>query len=168
MHGRHAPKDAEREGSELAPAMTHSDQTRFPSSVLGRHVREIKTLWSAWITIRSKALRSSEQETRAAANTVDENPYGELFALQRQLRSGTFRFEPQKGVLKIRKGKKPRPLVISPKGFSLCFRLRHMLIGLSSFCARSSDRVRRWTGALELCDVPSGSVRPAGRRVLGL
>ncbi|MDE0409028.1 MAG: reverse transcriptase domain-containing protein [Alphaproteobacteria bacterium] len=93
--------------------MTDSDQTRS-SSPLCRHVRELKTLWSAWIRIRSKALRSSDPNTRASANAVEENPYGALLALQRQLRSREFRFEPQKGVLKERKGKNPRPLVISP------------------------------------------------------
>ena len=94
--------------------MTDSDPPRPSTSALCRHVRELRTLWSAWITIRSKALRSSDPRTRAAANIIDENPYGALLALQRQLRSGTFRFEPQKGVLKVRNGKKRRPLVIPP------------------------------------------------------
>lgn len=94
--------------------MTDSDSPRPSSSALCRHVRELRTLWPAWITIRSKALRSSDPKTRASANDIDENPYGALLALQRQLRSGTFRFEPQKGVLKVRPGKSRRPLVISP------------------------------------------------------
>lgn len=94
--------------------MTDSDPPRPSKSALCLHARKIKTLWLAWISIRSKALRSPNQETRASAIAIDENPYNTLLALQRQLGSGTFRFEPQKGALKSRKGKKPRPLVISP------------------------------------------------------
>ncbi len=94
--------------------MTDSDPPRPSKSALCLHVRKIKTLWLAWISIRSKALRSPNQETRASAIAIDENPYSTLLALQRQLASGTFRFEPQRGALKSRKGKKPRPLVISP------------------------------------------------------
>ena len=94
--------------------MTDSDQPRPHKSSLCLNIRKINTLWTAWIGIRFKALRSPNQDTRTSANAIEENPYGALLALQRQLCSGTFRFEPQRGVLKTRKGKNPRPLVISP------------------------------------------------------
>ena len=94
--------------------MTDSDPPRPSKSALCLNIRRINTLWSAWIAIRSKALQSSNQETRASANCIDENPNSALATLQRQLCSSTFRFEPQTGVLKKRKGKNPRPLVISP------------------------------------------------------
>ena len=94
--------------------MTNSDQPRLNRSALCGHIRELKTLWSAWLSIRPKALHSRDQQTRTDARCIDENPYGALLALQRQLRSGKFQFEPQRGVLKTRRGKSPRPLVISP------------------------------------------------------
>ena len=94
--------------------MTDSDPPRLSKSDLCLNIQRINTLWSAWIAIRPKALRSSDQQTRASANVIDENPYSALRGLQDRLRSGTFKFEPQRGVLKKRKDNKPRPLVISP------------------------------------------------------
>ena len=72
------------------------------------------TLWSAWIAVRSKALHSRNKETASDARRVEQNPIGVLRALHESLRHGSFEFSLQKGVVKERKGKKPRPLVVAP------------------------------------------------------
>lgn len=94
--------------------MTDSDQPRATKSPLCRVVRGIPTLWGAWISIRSKAIQSPNRKTAQDARRIDQNPQGTLRRIQEELRSGVFEFAPQKGVLKRRDGKKPRPLVISP------------------------------------------------------
>lgn len=72
------------------------------------------TLWPAWLAVRSKALHSRNKETASDARRVEQNPVGMLRALHESLRYGTFEFSLQKGVVKERKGKKPRPIVVAP------------------------------------------------------
>lgn len=77
-------------------------------------VRRLDTLWPAWIAVRSKALHSRNKETASDAQRVEENPVGALRAIHVALHYGLFEFSLQKGVVKKRKGKKPRPLVVAP------------------------------------------------------
>lgn len=94
--------------------MTDSDQPSTQQSPLAKNVRKTKTLWTAWTSIRTRALRSGNRKTRDDARRIDQNPNTEIRRLQEALRSGTFRFKPQQGVVQKRQGKAPRPIVVSP------------------------------------------------------
>ena len=74
----------------------------------------MRTLWTSWISLRSRALNSRNPQTAEDARRIDQNPTGVLRGLQESLRCGEFRFRLQRGVLQQRKGKKPRPIVVSP------------------------------------------------------
>lgn len=74
----------------------------------------MRTLWASWISLRSRALNSRNPKTSEDARRIDQNPTGVLRGLQESLRKGEFRFRLQQGVLQQRKGKKPRPIVVSP------------------------------------------------------
>ena len=74
----------------------------------------MRTLWTSWISLRSRALNSRNPRTAEDARRIDQNPTGVLRGLQESLRKGEFRFRLQRGVLQQRKGKKPRPIVVSP------------------------------------------------------
>tara|TARA_R110002049_G_scaffold187172_4_gene355425 strand:+ start:288 stop:1661 length:1374 start_codon:yes stop_codon:yes gene_type:complete len=112
--GRRAPKETELEGSEWTAAMTNSDHTSYNSPKLCLEVRRMETLWNSWMSVRSRAIHSRNPETKSDARKIDQNPQRALRQIHEQLRRGTFRFELQRGVLKKRKGKDPRPLVVSP------------------------------------------------------
>ena len=94
--------------------MTDSDRTRQASSPLCRHVRSMGTLWKSWISIRARALHSQNKQTAEDARRIDQNPSGVLRALHEELRRKEFRFALQRAVLQKRKGKNPRPIVVSP------------------------------------------------------
>ena len=74
----------------------------------------MRKLWTSWISLRSRALNSRNPQTAVDARRIDQNPTGVLRGLQESLRKGEFRFRLQRGVLQQRKGKKPRPIVVSP------------------------------------------------------
>ena len=74
----------------------------------------MRTLWTSWISLRSRALNSGNPQTAEDARRIDQNPTGVLRGLQESLRKGEFRFRLQRGVLQQRKGKQPRPIVVSP------------------------------------------------------
>ena len=77
-------------------------------------VRRESNLWSAWSHVRKSALSSNAIDTRKEAQRIDANPASVLRRLQRALQNDIDVFEPQRGVLKHRAGKTPRPLVIAP------------------------------------------------------
>ena len=72
------------------------------------------TLWTSWISLRSRALSSRNRTTSEDARRIDQNPTSVLRGLQEALRKGEFKFSLQRGVLQRRKGKDPRPIVVSP------------------------------------------------------
>ncbi len=74
----------------------------------------MRTLWTSWLSLRSRALHSRNSKTAEDARRIDQNPTGILRGLQVALRKGEFEFRLQRGVLQQRKGKNPRPLVVSP------------------------------------------------------
>lgn len=94
--------------------MINPDQTRTSKRDLCGEVRRLENLWSAWHSVRARALASSDRETAQDARRIDQSPSKHIRAIHEQLRRGTFRFAKQKGALKFRKGKAPRPIVISP------------------------------------------------------
>ena len=94
--------------------MTGSDRTRPSTSPLCTRVRGMRTLWTSWLLLRSRALHSRNSKTLEDARRMDQNPTGILRGLQEALRKGEFEFRLQRGVLQQRKGKNPRPLVVSP------------------------------------------------------
>lgn len=69
-------------------------------------------LHSAWRKVRENGLRSLSSETREAIREFDASALQKIRPIDRQLRQGKFEFIPQKGVLKKRPGKNPRPLVV--------------------------------------------------------
>lgn len=94
--------------------MINPDQpTRKPHD-LRREVRRLDNLWSAWHSVRQRALASRDAQTLRDARDIDQNPSKHIRVLHEALRRGDFRFAKQRGVLKIKKGKAPRPIVISP------------------------------------------------------
>lgn len=70
------------------------------------------TLHSAWRKVRQNGLRSLSSETREAVKEFDASAIQQVRRIDRQLREEKFEFIPQKGILKKRPGKKPRPLVV--------------------------------------------------------
>jgi RNA-directed DNA polymerase len=92
------------------------DQTTRPIRDLGLcfEVRKLENLWSAWSSVRRRALSSRDVETQRDARDIDQNPSKAIRSLHEALRNGTFRFAAQRGVVKVRKGKTPRPIVVSP------------------------------------------------------
>lgn len=69
-------------------------------------------LHSAWRKVRENGLRSLSSETRDAIRVFDAVALQRIRRINRQLQLAKFEFLPQKGVLKKRLGKKPRPLVV--------------------------------------------------------
>ncbi|AUQ52880.1 RNase H family protein [Phaeobacter inhibens] len=57
-----------------------------------------RTLFKAWQKIKSNGRRSSADETREAIEEFDKNSLSNIRQIQKQLRSGKFRFDPQHGV----------------------------------------------------------------------
>lgn len=68
----------------------------------------------AWRKVRENGLRSLSSETREAIKEFDASAPQQIRRIDRQLRREKFEFVPQKGVLKKRQGKGPRPLVVGP------------------------------------------------------
>lgn len=84
-------------------------------------------------------MTSKDNETVRDALKIDQSPAKHIRAIHEQLRRGEFRFAKQRGALKFRKGKAPRPIVISP----VCNRLvqRAILDVLQSSKPRLSKRL---------------------------
>lgn len=61
-------------------------------------VKEQKTLYSAWRKIKSNGLRSTSFETRTCIEKFDRDAIGNIRTIQRLLRTGEFKFDPQSGV----------------------------------------------------------------------
>ena len=57
-----------------------------------------RTLFKAWQKIKSNGRCSSADETREAIEEFDKNSLSNIRQIQKQLRSGKFRFDPQHGV----------------------------------------------------------------------
>jgi len=57
-----------------------------------------RTLFKAWQKIKSNGRRSSADETQEAIQEFDKNSLSNIRQIQKQLRSGKFRFDPQHGV----------------------------------------------------------------------
>lgn len=64
---------------------------------------EQRTLHSAWRKIKSNGLRSTSFETRAGIEKFDRDAIGNIRTIQRLLRKGEFKFDPQSGVT-VKKG----------------------------------------------------------------
>ncbi len=94
--------------------MINPDQPTKKPRDLCWEVRRLDSLWSAWHSVRQRALLSRDNDTLRDARDIDQNPSKSIRALHEALRHGRFRFDKQRGVLKIKKGKTPRPIVISP------------------------------------------------------
>jgi RNA-directed DNA polymerase len=74
----------------------------------------------AWLHVRPRLERSKDDKIRADAAAFSANVQRSISQLQSALRASTFKFEPQKGVLKKRKAeagnatRDPRPIVVAP------------------------------------------------------
>ena len=93
--------------------ITPDQPTKKPHD-LRWEVRRLNNLWGAWQSVRQRALASRDEQTLRDARDFDQNPSKHIRALHEALRRGDFRFAKQRGVLRVKKGKAPRPIVISP------------------------------------------------------
>ena len=85
------------------------------SDYLFLRVRRLASLQSAWNNVKVRAKSSRNPKTRAAAAKFEINELRNLRRLQDALRSFTFKFEKQRGVLKGRgPDRPPRPIVTAP------------------------------------------------------
>jgi ribonuclease HI/retron-type reverse transcriptase len=74
---------------------------------------EQASLKAAWRRIRSNGIFSSASETRIAIEMFDREEGRNIHNIQKRLRSGSFEFEPQKGVLKKKKSGGNRGIVMA-------------------------------------------------------
>jgi RNA-directed DNA polymerase len=78
-------------------------------------LRTRRRLWAAWADVQSRARTSKSPETREDARRFSEKLLLNLDRISKMLRSGSFEFKPEKGVLlKKKHGKKKRPIVVGP------------------------------------------------------
>ncbi len=118
----------ERRCSSKTPALGGSGPARQLMSptqhnrhnVLLERTTSRRALNKAWLNVKSRVSHSKDTEARAAAASFSEDVDRSIAALQRQLRSGGFIFEPQRGMLKRKRAnpgeprKEPRPIVVAP------------------------------------------------------
>ncbi|WP_424973322.1 RNase H family protein [Dinoroseobacter sp. S76] len=71
------------------------------------------TLHKAWRRIRSNGLRSKADETRQAIEDFERTTNRNISRIQSRLRSGEFKFDPQKGVLKTKSSGGKRGIVMA-------------------------------------------------------
>ncbi len=117
---RRAPRDAGAlEGREYVAKMSPTQHKRS-LGILMRHMTSRRALSDAWSNVKPRVVNSKDPATRSSANKFDQNTDLSIHRLQRALRSNSFKFEDQRGILKIKKTapgnprKDPRPIVISP------------------------------------------------------
>lgn len=72
----------------------------------------MKSLFTAWQTVRESGSQSSSLELRNSITTYERELLKNLGSLQRQLSRGNFSFSPIKGIL-LKKGKDKRPIGIA-------------------------------------------------------
>jgi len=73
-----------------------------------------KTLRAAWRVVYSNGISSDKEGTRRQVKEFSVGIESHLERIYRQLKKGKFQFPPSEGILILRKGKQPRPLVRSP------------------------------------------------------
>jgi len=105
-------------------------------------VKSLSALKAAWDHVRPQATKSNDPEVKRERATIDGDVLRYLRALQRDLGSGRFTFERQKGVLKTRDGKAPRPIVVAP------LRSRVVQRAILDVCQSDRPRIRRRLGRL--------------------
>lgn len=93
----------------------HSPTQTRPDGGLYSQVVTSSNLFSAWLSVRSKAKSSMHQPTRAEASFIDENPIKFIRRVQSRLRKANYEFPAQRGVIKTKKSSgKRRGIVVSP------------------------------------------------------
>ncbi|MGE3907099.1 MAG: reverse transcriptase domain-containing protein [Reyranellaceae bacterium] len=93
---------------------TSETPTNPVASDLLKKVRLTDNLFAAWSTVRANVLASGREQFKQEVRKISEQPVPYLRRLQRDLRTGTFRFVPQIGVLKGKKGGSKRGIVVAP------------------------------------------------------
>ena len=73
----------------------------------------LRTLLRAWRKVRANGLSSSAEETVATVTRFDSDAVRNIIRLQHRLRNGSFRFDPQKGVLKSKSDGGKRGIVMA-------------------------------------------------------
>ncbi|TAM47533.1 MAG: maturase [Gammaproteobacteria bacterium] len=76
--------------------------------------RGSRTLEAAWRKVRENGLSSKSEDTKNQIARFAEDQSANIRRIVDQLREKKFKFSPQTGIAKKRKGKKPRPLVLAP------------------------------------------------------
>ena len=126
--------------------MSPSQQQR--DTDLLKQVTSRYTLNAAWQYVRPRLESSHDAKIRADAAKFASNSQRSVIQLQAQLRSGTFKFERQKGVLKPRKNaageppREPRPIVVAPAKNRIVQR------AILNICQSDNKATRRKLGKL--------------------
>lgn len=133
-----APRNAPCERVGFYAAMVTPSRT----TPLFDEVRKLSVLQRAWEHVRAQAARSSDPDTKRAKGQIDADPLKYLRNLQRELGTDRFQFEKQKGILKRRAGKDPRPIVVAP--------LRNRIVqrAILDVCQSDAKRLQRNLGRL--------------------
>ncbi len=95
-------------------AQDSPSETKHLSTPLFRVVSRQRTLDDAWRHVRERASGSPDELTRQEWAQIEKDPRLYISRLQRDLTSGKFQYARQRGVLKRRAAKSPRPIVVSP------------------------------------------------------
>jgi len=85
--------------------------TSFP---LYNRVKKKTTLHKAWQVVRENGLSSKSYQTRNEIKAFDALAFQDIERISRELHRGGFKFHPSHGILLKRRGKGPRPVVLSP------------------------------------------------------
>lgn len=109
---------------------------------LFREVRKRSSLKRAWDHVRPRALQSRDPDTKRERAAIEADTLLYIGRLQKDIGPEGFRFDAQKGVLKRRAGKTPRPIVVSP--------LRNRIVqrAILDVCQSNSRRICRLLGEL--------------------
>jgi hypothetical protein len=77
-------------------------------------LRKKKALYTAWRKVYDNGIHSKSKETRELVKEYNANILWNIEAIYRKLLNNNYKFKLSRGVPKRRKGKKPRPIVVSP------------------------------------------------------
>jgi retron-type reverse transcriptase len=122
--------------------------TQQPKDFLFEWATSRYALNAAWVRVRPRLEKSKDEKIRADAAHFASNVQRSVSQLQQALRNSTFKFEPQKGVLKKRKSgaglaaREPRPIVVAPAKNRIVQR------AILDVCQSDDKAIRRRLGGL--------------------
>lgn len=125
-----------------------------------------RALDQAWLKVKPRLAHSSDKDARKAESAFSQDVPRNIRALQKELRSSRFVFEPQRGVPKRNRAKAggptkaPRPLVVAPA------RSRIVQRAILDVCQSPDDKIRQRLGRIpDVVDTPTSVSGLSGRGV---